>query len=110
MLAAGWGTLHYLSTGVYEKSRDGQTECRDVPDAGLRRADDRNALADAEARGGAFSASEGEESRRQNSGKRGDWGRSGDGAGGNAADSAGPRRDDVCGLLAARAGGNGDLR
>src|SRR5256885_8853232 len=58
MLAAGWRTLHHISFGVYNESRDRETKCRDVPDAGLRRADDGNALADAETRSGAFSASE----------------------------------------------------
>src|SRR6266446_8747185 len=101
MLAAGWRALHHISFGIYKESRDRETKCRDVPDAGLRRADDGNALADAETRSGAFSASQGEESRRQNSSERGDWRRSGDGTGGDAADSTGPRRDDVCRVLAA---------
>src|SRR5437667_4867008 len=110
MLAAGWRALHHISFCVYKESRDRETECGDLPDAGLRRADDGNALADAETRSGAFSASEGEESRRQNSSMRGDWRRSGDGTGGNAANSTGPRRNDVRGLLAARAGGDCALR
>jgi len=50
-----------------EESGDRQTKRGDVPHAGLRRADDGNALADAETRSGAFSASESEESRRENS-------------------------------------------
>src|SRR2546421_13019348 len=107
MLAAGWRTLHHISFGVYNESRDRETKCRDVPDAGLRRADDGNALADAETRSGAFSASEGEESRRQNSSKRGDWRRSGDGTGGNGADSPRPPRKEGGGRFGARGGGEG---
>src|SRR5260370_7622350 len=80
MLAAGWRSIYYVSVGIHEESGDGEAKCGDVPHAGVRRADDRNALADAKAWGGAFSASEGEESRRQNPGKRGDWRRSGTGA------------------------------
>src|SRR5258708_37197444 len=110
MLAAGWRTIHHISAGVYEESGDGEAERGDVPDAGLRRADDGNALADAETWGGTFSTSASEESRRQNSRERGDWRRSSNGAGRNAADSTGPRRNDVCRVPAARAGGDGDLR
>src|SRR6266446_9226769 len=110
MLAAGWRAVHYVSAGIYEESGDRKAERGDVPHADLRRADDGNALADAEAWSGAFSSGEGEESRRQNSGERGDWRRSGDGAFRDAADSAGPRRDDVCGLPAARTSRDGDLR
>src|SRR6266436_6241608 len=105
MLAAGWRTIHNVSAGVYEESGDREAERGDVPDADLRRAHHGNALADAEAWGGTFSAGEGEEPRRQNSGERGDWGRSSHSAGGDAADSAGPGRNDVRGISAARAGG-----
>src|SRR6267378_8072216 len=110
MLATGWRAVHYVSTGVYEESGDGEAERGNVPHADLRRADDRHALANTKAWGGAFSSGEGEESRRQNSGECGDWRRSGDGAFRDAADSAGPRRDDVCWLLAARTSRDDDLR
>jgi len=90
------GAVHHISFGVYEESGDRKAKCRDVPHAGLRRADDGDALADAEARGGTFPRGESEESRRQDSCERGDWRRPGDGASGDAADSSGPRRDDVC--------------
>src|SRR2546423_15090303 len=110
MLAPGWRALHHISFGVYEESGERKAKCWDVPDAGLRRADDGNALADAETRSGTFSASASEESRSKDSSKRSDWRRSGNGAGRDAADSTGPRRDDVRRILAARACGNGALR
>jgi len=90
MLAAGWRAVHYISAGVYEESGDREAERGDVPDAGLRRADDGNALADAETRGGTFSAGAGEKSRGENSRKCSDWSRPGHDVGRNAADSAGP--------------------
>src|SRR5260370_14256642 len=99
MLAAGWRTVHHVPTGVYKESGDGEAECRDVPHAGLRRADDGNALADAETRGRAFSASASEKSRGQDSGERGYWGRSGDGVGGDAAATAGLACDSACRVL-----------
>src|SRR5207248_11796527 len=101
MLAAGWRTVHYFSAGVYEEPGDGKAERGDVPHAGLRRADNGHALANAKARSGTFSTRASERSRRQNSRERGDWRRSGDGAFRDAADSAGLGRDDVRRILAA---------
>src|SRR5258708_6098509 len=103
MLATGWRTIHYLSAGVHEKSGEWQAQCGDVPDAGVRRADDGNALADAKTWSGTFSAGAREKSRGKNSGECGDWVRSSDNAVGNVADSAGPGRNDVRGILAQRA-------
>src|SRR5579859_1982100 len=110
MLAAGRRAVYYVSAGVHEKSGDGEAERWNVPDAGVRRADDGNALADAEAWRGTFSASAREKSGGKNCGERGDWRGPGDDAGGDAADSAGFGRDDVRGIFAARAGGNGGVR
>src|SRR5437879_10285116 len=87
MLAARRRAVHYVSAGVHEESRDGEAERGDVPHAGLRRAHDGNALANAKAWSRTFPASESEESRRENSGQRGDWRRSGDGALRDAANS-----------------------
>ena len=66
-----------------------------------------HALADAKARRGTFPPSAGGESGRAHSCERGDWSRSGDGAIRDAADSAGSGRNDVRGISAARAGGDG---
>src|SRR6267154_2394232 len=110
MLAAGWRAVHYVSAGVYEESGDWEAKCRYVPHAGLRRTDDGNALANAKAWSRAFSSSSGKESRGKNSRERSDRCRSGDSAGRDVADPAGPRRDDVRRILAARAGGDGALR
>src|SRR2546425_1362456 len=90
MLAAGRRAVYHVSAGVHEESGNGEAQRGDVPDAGLRRMHHGNALADAEARGRAFSAGAGEKSRRTDSGERGDRDRSRDGPGGDAADSAGP--------------------
>src|SRR5271163_1565174 len=103
MLAAGWRTVHYVSVGVYEESGDGEAQRGDVPHAGVRRANHRNALADAETWGGAFSCGAGGESGGADCGIRGNWSGPGHGAGGDAADSAGFRRNDVRGIFAERA-------
>src|SRR5229473_2593906 len=110
MLATGWREIHYVSAGVYAQSGNGEAQRGDVPHAGVRRADHGNALADAKAWRGAFSARARGESGGADTGGGGDWGRSGHGAGGDAADSAGSGRDDVRGILAARAGGDGSVR
>src|SRR5260370_18424425 len=96
MLAAGWRTIHYVSAGVYEESGNREAKRGNVPDAGLRRAHHGDALADAEAWSRTFSASEGKKPGRQNSSERGDWGRSGDGAGGGVVATPRPGRKDVC--------------
>src|SRR5438477_12305748 len=110
MLAARRRAFHYVSAGVHEESGDGEAERGDVPHAGLRRAHDGNALANAKAWSRAFPASEGPESRRENPRERCDWRRSGDGAFGDAADSAGPGRNDVRRILAAGTSRDGDVR
>src|SRR5882672_4069879 len=110
MLAAGWRTLYHVSTRIYQESGNGEAQRGDVPHASLRRADDWNALANAETWRGAFSAGAGRESGRAHPRSSGDRRRAGDGAVRHAADSAGPRRNDVRWLLAARARGDGDLR
>src|SRR5689334_12679976 len=109
MLATGCRAVHHVSAGIYEESRNRKTQRGDVPDADLRRADHGDALADTEARRGAFPARAREESGGADSRERSDWDGPCDGTGGDAADSAGPRRNDVCGLFAARSGGNGAL-
>src|SRR5260370_39610667 len=96
MLAAGWRTSHYVSGGVYEEYGNREAKRGNVPDAGLRRAHHGDALAEAEAWSRTFSAGEGKKPGRQDSSERGDWGRSGDGAGGDVADTARPGRNDVC--------------
>src|SRR5712691_11093177 len=110
MLATGWREIHYVSAGVYAQSGNGEAQRGDVSHAGVRRADHRDALADAEAWRGAFSSRAGGESGWADFGGRSDRSRSVHGAGGDAADSAGPGRNDVRGILAARAGGDGSVR
>src|SRR6266851_5234187 len=105
-----WRKVYYVSDGVYAQSRDREAQRGDVPHAGLRRTDHRDALADAKAWRRALPSRAGGESGGADSGGGGDWGRSGDGAGGNAADSAGSGRNDVRRIFAAGAGGDGWVR
>jgi len=88
MLAAGWRAVHYVSTGVYKESGNWEKKCRDVPHAGF---DERRPDALATQKHGAEHFRRARAKiRRQNSRERGD-GAIFDGAGGDAADSAGPR-------------------
>ena len=50
LLAAGWRPIHHAADGVLAQSRHRQAQLRLLPDAGLRRAHHRHALADAQAR------------------------------------------------------------
>src|SRR6266550_5988040 len=45
VLAERWRALHYPAERSHTRSRDGRTKCRHLSDANLRRAYDRNALA-----------------------------------------------------------------
>ena len=54
VLAAGWGAIHHAAVRLHAEPGDGQAECGDVPDAGVRRADHGDALAAAEGGGGAL--------------------------------------------------------
>src|SRR6266403_1910383 len=110
MLAAGWREIHHVSAGVYAQSGDWEAQCGNVSHAGVRRADYGDALADAEAWGGAFSAGACGESGGADTGGGGDWLGSSNCAGGDAADSAGFGRNDVRGISAARLGGDGSVR
>src|ERR1700683_691217 len=65
VLAAGWRTLHQVADGDYEKSRDGQAQRGLLSHAGVRRAHDRDALADAEAWRGTFPQRAGKKSERE---------------------------------------------
>src|SRR6266851_3173864 len=105
-----WRKVYYVSDGVYAQSRDREAQRGDVPHAGLRRTDHRDALADAKAWRRALPSRARLEPGWTNSGGGGDWFRSGYGAGGNAADSAGSGRNDVCRILATRPGGDGSVR
>src|SRR5229473_7920321 len=89
MLATGWREIHYVSAGVYAQSGNGEAQRGDVSYSGVLRADHRDALADAKTRRGAFSSRADGESGGANTGGRSDRRRSGHGAGGDAADSAG---------------------
>src|ERR1700756_3960834 len=102
MLAAGWRKIHHVSAGVHAQPGDREAERRDVPDADLRRAHYRDALADAEAWRGALSAGAGEESRGANSSQCRNWRGPGDDAGRNFANTAGLGRDDVQRIFAPR--------
>ncbi len=48
VLAGGRRAVHHAAAGDYQASRNGGAELRDLPDAGVRLADDRDALADAQ--------------------------------------------------------------
>src|ERR1700738_3576962 len=95
MLAAGWREIHHVFAGVHAESGNREAERGHVPHADLRRADDRHALADAEAWRGTLPARAAEKSRRENCGERGDWFRPGNDTGRDSADSARPGRNDV---------------
>src|SRR5262249_36523903 len=45
MLGSGWRAFHHLPDGLYAEPAHGQTQLRDVPNAGVRRTDHRHALA-----------------------------------------------------------------
>ena len=110
MLAAGRRTIHHFPAGVYAQSGNREAQRRNVPHASLRRAHHRDALADAKAWRGTFPPRARSQSRRPHSRLRGHRRRSRDLAGRHAADSPGPRRNDVRGILTARARRDGEVR
>ncbi len=57
VLADGWRTLHYAALRDYARPEERQAQRRNVPHAGVRRADDGHALAAAEGCSGTFSQS-----------------------------------------------------
>ncbi len=97
------GPLHHAAAGVHPQSRYGQAQLRHVPDAGLRRAHHRHALADAQA--GRRALPPPPQGRQGSADARGRGHRRGPGhhVFRHPAAAAGPRRDDDRRLPAAAA-------
>ena len=106
VLAGGRGEVYHAAAGHHEGPGVGEPERGDVPDAGVRRADLRDALADAEGGDGALSSFEGAGSGPDGRGG-GFGGRPGDHLERDGAASSERRRDDGGGVHTGRGGGDG---